>query len=147
PSDILVGGQPQRPVPAQIIADHGSGWYEYEPDNQSRWASSPAELLIYSPQAQQARIEILANTMFNGKDGLGERGALLIAANGEAAQRLPLEVGKPLTAEVALRAGWNKITLALEAGNFQPSAIFAGNGDQRQLSFVLRQVNIVAGRR
>ena len=141
PADITLNGAPQRPG-AGVVALHGGGWYDFDAATSSRWASSPAELLVYSPQAQRATIELRATTLFNGKDGLGDTGVLALEQAGQPITRQPLRVGQPWKADVALQPGWNHIELKLEAGNFQPSKIFPGNGDQRVLSFVLEQVDI-----
>jgi hypothetical protein len=141
PADILVNGAPQQPG-GPLLALHGDGWYEFDAATSSRWASSPAELLVYSAEAQRVTLELRATTLFNGKDGLGDAGALLLEQAEQQATRQPLRAGEPWRADVALLPGWNRLALRLEAGNFQPSAIFPGNGDQRVLSFVLSQVDL-----
>lgn len=145
PADILVNGQPQG-AGGELVALHGAGWYEFDKDTASRWASSPAELLVYSPDERRATLDLRATTLFNGADGLGETGVLALEQEGQPAAREPLRVGQPWRAELALRPGWNRVALRLEAGNFQPSAIFPGNGDQRVLSFVLDRVDLQTGR-
>ncbi|MBC8078513.1 MAG: hypothetical protein H7Y32_20715, partial [Chloroflexales bacterium] len=142
PADILVSGQPQR-VGNTLVALHGAGWYPFDADTASRWASSPAELLVYSAHEQRATLELRATTLFNGNDGLGDLGVLTLEQAGQPTTRQPLKVGQPWRADVALQTGWNRLALRLEAGNFQPSALFPGNGDQRTLSFVLSETNII----
>jgi hypothetical protein len=145
PADIMVNGSPQQPG-GPLLALHGDGWYEFDAATSSRWASSPAELLVYSAEEQRVTLELRATTLFNGKDGLGDAGALLLEQAGQQVTRQPLRAGVPWRADVALQPGWNRLALRLEAGNFQPSAIFPGNGDQRVLSFVLSQVDLRIGR-
>jgi hypothetical protein len=145
PADILVNGAQQR-AGGPLVALHGPGWYEFDAATASRWASSPAELLVYSAEARTATLELRATTLFNGADGLGDAGVLLLEQEGQAAAHQPLRAGQPWRADVMLEPGWNRLALRLEAGNFQPSAIFPGNGDQRVLSFVLSEVDLQISR-
>jgi hypothetical protein len=67
---------------------------------------------------------------------------MLLTANGGAAQRFVVRVGEPALVEFQLQPGWNRITLALENGNFRPSEVQPGNGDQRLLSFALAKIDL-----
>jgi hypothetical protein len=142
PPDILVDGRPQQTSGAQIIATAGAGWYQLEADNQGRWFKSPSELLVYSFTKQQVQLELRAKTLYDGANGLTDRGTILVTIRDQPPQRALARPGQPIRANVELRPGWNSIKLALEAGNFQPNQLFPGNGDQRQLSFKLNRLDI-----
>lgn len=129
-------------APGELVAVHGAGWYAYEPDNQRRWATSPAELLVYAPTPTSAELHILPKESFDGVDGLGPRGELAVRLNGTPVAQLDLRAGQVAGTTIELVAGWNRVELALAAGNFQPSEAFPGNGDQRQLSFQVAEIMI-----
>jgi hypothetical protein len=148
--DILVDGHPQQSGGGQILAGYGTGWYAPESWDDSgstwRWAASPAQLFIHSSEPRQVRITSVPGSLHepNSTSGVGTHGVLLITANDQVPQQLAVQVGQPLTTDVMLQAGWNCITLALEAGNFRPMDVQPGNGDARLLSFALREINILA---
>jgi hypothetical protein len=159
PGDILVNGQPQHNTGNRVIALYQSGWYApdtsyhtgwYETDQaaQWRWASSPAELLVYSPVAQQAYLTMLPRLLHqpDSDTGLGEQGTLRLALNGAALPPHTIRVHQPLQIETRLQAGWNRLVFALEAGNFRPVDMRPENIDQRLLSFALAEINITTTR-
>jgi hypothetical protein len=60
-----------------------------------------------------------------------------VTVNGGAPQRLTVQTEQPFVTDAMLQTGWNRIGFALETGNFSPSDVQPGNGDQRQLSFAV----------
>jgi hypothetical protein len=130
------------------LAHNWYNWRESSHDSEYawRWAVSPAELLIHSPISQQAQLEIIAYSVYEpgSQFGLGNQGVLLITTNGQVPQRLPVQVGQPVLADIQLRAGRNIISLALEAGNFRPRELIRGSDDQRVLSFAVSEINLIA---
>ena len=81
-------------------------------------------------------------TLYDGTQGLTDRGTLVVALRDETPRREPVRAGQPFSAELRLRPGWNRVKLSLESGNFQVSTLFPGSGDQRWLSFKLEQLDI-----
>lgn len=127
PEDITLNGQPQQHGTDRLMATHGMGWYRYEPPLGARWASSPATLFVYSPTAQQVELRFMPRWIYEVgvEGGTGRKGMLLIGVNTAPPQRIPARIEEIATAVLDLEAGWNTITLALEAGNFRPNDLVA----------------------
>jgi hypothetical protein len=138
--DLLVNGTPQRAAADEVFAFFGSGWYPHEPTSGLRWASSPAELLIYSPQPQPATIVLQSADTYH-PEGVG--GTLLAALNEAEPQPYALEPWEAVVVPVALRAGWNTLYLERAAGTFRPIEALPNNLDRRQLGFDVLGVNIL----
>jgi hypothetical protein len=148
PPDLFVDGAPVALGPDRPAALHGQGWYDAEAQGDFvwRWAMSPAELLVYSPAAGRARLAstLVALHQPGAPGGLGEAGALRVSVNGGPAERLAVRVETPFSADLALEAGWNRVRLALEAGNFRPAGVDPASADTRPLSFALGRVDLAA---
>jgi hypothetical protein len=140
--DLRVDGQPQV-LGDGLVAVHGDGWYQAE-GPAWRWAASPAELLLYSDASRSVRLEMTPGALYDpgAEDGMGRQGTMLIQVNDGQQQQMDVHLDEPCSLEVAFRAGWNRLTLALEADNFRPSDVQPGNGDQRLLSFALAGINL-----
>jgi hypothetical protein len=142
PSDLRVDGQPQV-LGAGLVAIHGDGWHQAE-GPAWRWAASPADLLIYSDSSRNLLLEMTPGALYDpeAEDGMGRQGTMLLQVNDGPQQQTDVHLDELCSMEVALRAGWNQLTLALEAGNFRPCDVQPGNGDQRLLSFALAGINL-----
>lgn len=70
-------------------------------------------------------------------DGKGERGQFSIVVNGDPAATIEANVGSASQVQLKVLPRWNKVQLALAAGNFQPIVFEPSSGDARQLSFAL----------
>jgi hypothetical protein len=140
PPDLLLNGEPQRAAADMPVALYGSGWYPREPEARVRWASSPAELLIYSPQPQPATIVLQAANVYQPA-GVG--GTIFAALNDAEPQPYALEPWEPVVVSVALRAGWNTLHLEHSAGTFRPADSIPGSLDARLLSFEVLGVNVM----
>jgi hypothetical protein len=140
--DLRVNAQPQV-LGDGLVAIHGDGWYQAE-GPAWRWASSPAELLIYSDSSRSVHLEMTPGALYDpeAEDGAGRQGTMHFQVNDGPQQQMDLHLDEPCSMEVALQAGWNQLTLALEAGNFRPCDVQPGNGDQRPLSFALTGINL-----
>ncbi len=123
---------------APLTAFYHTGWYDIEP-SVALWASSPAELLVYSPALQQVDFTFTPALLYEptSADGLGDQGMMQIAVNDQEWSSHPVHAGQSSSVTVELDAGWNTITLSLMSGNFRPVDIQPGNGDRRLLSFML----------
>jgi hypothetical protein len=149
PIDLVIDGHQQQKTDNPLLAAYGTGWYEPEIWDASghtwRWARSPAALWIYSPMPRQVRITSVVGALYDPSSplGKGSQGNLYITLGGQPLQTLEIRVGQPLVFDVMLRAGWNAVTLALEAGNYRPVDVQPGNGDGRWLSFAVREIDIL----
>lgn len=133
-----------------LVPVYTEGWYGPETWDDSglrwRWASSPAQLLIYSSEEQTATLHSIGAAVYDPvcEGGVGMTGTLQIALNDELVQSIIVHVGQPLEATLILREGVNHIRLYLDAGNFRPADLQPGNGDMRWLSFALREFEVLA---
>jgi hypothetical protein len=147
PAASPAGSEPALDASKQIIVGFGGGWYDLEslPDVEVswRWAMSPSELLIYSYSPQSVQLELTPASFHDpdSPDGVGSQGMIIASVNHESPQRFAAYVGQPFTVNMALHEGFNRMTLALEAGNLRPSDVQPGNGDQRLLSFALGKIS------
>jgi len=146
PKDILVNGQAQS-ASDQIRAVHGSGWYRIESANgdQWRWAESPAQVYVYSPVAQEVTLLSTPIALHEAGEprGVGEQGILFVATNDRPEGEAAVRTDEPFMVEANLQAGWNVITMELEAGNFRPVDVDPVSGDRRSLSFALGELDIL----
>jgi hypothetical protein len=141
PPDLLLNGEPQRAAAGEPVALFGSGWYPYEPAGALRWASSPAELLIYSPQPQAARVVLQpADASYHPA---GAENTLLVSWNNGEPQPYALQPGEPLVVPVALQTGWNTLHLEHTAGTFRAADVLPDNTDTRPLAFEVRGVQVI----
>ena len=146
PKDILVNGQAQMTTSDQIRAIYGAGWYRIESseDRRWRWAESPAEVYICSPVTQRATLVSTPIALHEEGEprGVGEQGTLLVTTNGRLDASFIARAKEPFAVEADLQAGWNVITMELEAGNFRPVDVDPVSGDRRSLSFALRDLDL-----
>jgi len=145
PDDIHINGQPQPEAGEHLFALFGNGWYKFEGAPVGRWARSPAKILLYSPQTQTVRLKARPTFLYSPEapGGLGPQGLLHIRVNDEEGFSLRIGSQRTFQADLPLQAGWNEITLELEAGNFQPKIVQPGNPDSRWLSFALEGIDVV----
>lgn len=132
-----------------VQAAYGPGWYGAEGPGAAggeaaqtwRWAASPAALWLYSPAPRTVTLEAtpVALHVAGSPDGKGDQGVLHITPGNRA---VPVQVGQRLQQAIALQAGWNTVTLALEAGNFRPIDLDPATGDSRPLSFALQNLTV-----
>ncbi|MBK8049972.1 MAG: hypothetical protein IPK16_24430 [Anaerolineales bacterium] len=131
---------------AEQIAAFGTGWYppEGEESRRWRWATTPAALWIYSPEAAPLTISgtPLALHVAESPDGKGQNGVLRIASSDQSPVELPVTIGSRWQAPISVHSGWNLVTLALDAGNFRPVDVQPETGDGRVLSFALADLAI-----
>ena len=145
PCDISLVGAANRCGDAVDLAApfaaFGPGWYDAESDATAgwRWASSPAELWYYAPEKALTTMAFTPVALHDATspDGKGERGQFSIVVNGDSAATIEANVGSASQVQLKLLPGWNKVQLALAAGNFQPIVFEPSSGDARQLSFAL----------
>lgn len=142
-ADLLIQDRSQDGA-GGVRALFGSGWYDLEgtPPDTWRWASSPAQVLVYSRDATSLRLESAALALYDPDHAAGEeRGALRISI-GEETGRVAIEIGRPFSYTLGLRPGWNDLRLELEAGNFRPVDRDPATGDTRTLSFALDTIHL-----
>ena len=144
PSDILVGGEPEREG-GEVVGVYGGNWYDFEGAAGVRWASSPADLFLYSRTPRQVELRLLPVYLYapGSEGGLGAEGAMQVDLEGGEAVQRAVRVRQPLAIPLQLRAGWNRVVLALEAGNFRPRDVQPCSRDERRLSFALGWVDVV----
>ncbi len=148
PADILIDGRTQSPLPDQMQALYGAGWYDMETQDAFnwRWAASPANLYVFSPSAQTIELTSTPLTLHaaGSPNGMGMQGAMTVAVDDQVRNTVPVQVGQPFTISADLGQGWNVIMFALESGNYRSVDIDPKSGDTRELSFSLGTINIVA---
>jgi hypothetical protein len=142
PPDLQVDGQPQA-LGDSLMAIHSDGWHRAK-GPAWRWAASPAELLIYSDSSRNVYLEMTPGALYDpeAQDGAGQQGTMLLQVDDRPQQQMEVHLNELCSVEVALQAGWNRLMLALEAGNFRPGDVQPGNGDERLLSFALTGINL-----
>jgi len=144
--DLLLNGAPQREDRSGVALAFGTGWYAFE-HNEWRWASSQAELLVFSPTARPARLRLKLAALYDqGTQALGAGpGVMRLQAAAPDGQQREARVTAGAWAEfpVELKAGWNQLWLISDAGDFRPIDLDPANGDTRRLSFVLAGLDLV----
>jgi hypothetical protein len=147
PEDINVDGAMLEATSEQLWGVYGEGWYDLEQIENFhwRWAESPSELYIYSPERQDVRLESVPVSLYVPPlDQEDETSSLLrVLTNDRDAREVALRVDQPFEVDVNLLEGWNVLRFDLAAGNFRPSDINPGDGDMRVLSFALKGFNII----
>jgi hypothetical protein len=150
--EAVFGGQPPlvdddlvrvyELLPPQPVTDIelGQNWSQREPD--WRWATSPVTLSLTSVQTQSAALQITPAMIHNqaAENGLGSTGVLDVRTNNGLAVSVPITVENTTTVPLKLPTGTEIITLALQAGNFQPAHL--NGSDNRTLSFAIRTLNV-----
>lgn len=143
PRDVLVNGRPQRARGTDVWVTYSTGWYEAVP-GVGRWASSPAEVFVFSPMAQQVDFQIIPVAyLADGQGGASVYGIMQLVLNSAHSIPVSLRVGELASFTVELDRGWNKLTLALDGGNFRPIDALRGNLDARVLSFAIGGIDLV----
>jgi hypothetical protein len=112
------------------------------PEDEWRWAASPARLEIDAPHSQPALLQITPATMYDpqSETGFGARGMLDIGGSSIATTTVEIVAGHTATVPLVLPEGTEHITLALQAGNFEPEEM--GLSDSRLLSFAVSSFNL-----
>ncbi len=105
----------------------GAGWYL--PEGGTRWAKSPAQLVIYAARPQQATLRITP-----GPTAGGSSGTLRVTLNSEPTRTIAITDGVALSLPLSLAAGRNTLHLALEAGNVMR--------DGKSISFSVDSMNL-----
>lgn len=123
-------------------------WYRLENDGDEtwRWAQSPATLFLSVPQAQTVTLALSPDRMYNPdpqQDVVGLRGQLDVALNGDPVDTLQVSTGETATVTLDLPAGIHTVSLALQAGNFRPADYEDMGDDRRQISFSLREIELI----
>lgn len=117
----------------------GDGWHA--PEAQWRWAQSPATLTIETDRPRRVTLTLDAVHMYSGTQrDLTTTGTLTVTAPDGTRTSHTLTADSPTAIPLLLRAGTQTVRLSLTAGNFSP-----GDGDDRLLSFAVRQVDITPG--
>jgi hypothetical protein len=146
PVDILVNGQPQVPQTWTLRSLFGAGWYDFEEidDTHWRWAKSPADIFIYSDSPKVVQISSAAVSLApDPATGETGQGLLTITTDDQNSSVQLIAKNQAFTVNAKLQQGWNVISLALSAGNFIPAEIDPQNGDGRELSFAIKEINVV----
>jgi hypothetical protein len=137
--EVYAVDQSRAALEAPVTLALEAGWRDAEAE--WRWATSPATLLVESPDERTATLEITPALLFDptSANGLGDRGILTVALNDT---RVDVPLARDQTAEIPipLRAGVQRITLTLQAGTYRP--IDFGGTDQAPLSFAVRTINL-----
>ena len=120
-----------------LLRDH---WYPT--DDLSRWAISPATLVIESVREQPALLRIMPVSMHDpdSPNGRGRKGVLLAQVGKERPVPVEVTAGRLATVPLLLPEGRLTVTLSLQAGNFRPADY--GGTDQREFSFALRSLGL-----
>ena len=120
----------------------GQNWSDLDKKAQARWAVSPATLDVLAPAARMAVLQITPAFIHDPKSegGLGANGVLHIQVGNSFSTDVMITAGQPISVPIALAAGNQTITLALQAGNFQPSQY--GQKDTRTLSFAVNAIDL-----
>jgi hypothetical protein len=121
----------------------GKNWYGRESANGEawHWAQSPAELVITSPATQSVVLEIMVFTVYIPPEyDNNYRSHLYVTMDTGLQTVVKIEAGKLITIPLQLTPGKHTLTLNLEAGNFQPTAL--GGDDPRLLSFAVHYINL-----
>lgn len=115
-------------------------WYPAE--GGVRWAASPAKLVIASPQAGPAVLDIAMAAIYDPTAAAGARsqGVLTVQVGDSAPRDFAVTAGETLSVPLDLREGNQTVTLSLKAGNFVPAD--GGSSDTRRLSFAVNRVNL-----
>jgi hypothetical protein len=121
----------------------GENWHgrEEEDGDSWYWAQSPAEIILTSPTSQHVVLEIMFFLVNIPPDAASDyQSRLQIQLDAGSTTVVEIEAGKLTAIPLELTPGKHTLTLNLEAGNFQPSAL--GSDDPRQLSFAIRYLNL-----
>ena len=140
--DELVKVYQVDPKPEQIELHWGQNWSDVDKKAQARWAVSPATLDVCAPAARTAILQITPTFIHDpqSEGGLGASGVLHIQVGAAFSKEVTITAGQPISVPITLTAGSQTITLALQAGNFQPSQY--GKKDTRTLSFAVSAIDL-----
>ncbi|MFN8499740.1 MAG: hypothetical protein U0641_17950 [Anaerolineae bacterium] len=114
----------------------------YARDGAMRWAQSPAKLVVASPQAGPAALDIEMAAVYDPGAASGARphGVLTVQVGDGLPRDYAVTQGETLSLPLDLPAGNETVTLNLQAGNFVPAG--SGSPDTRRLSFAIGQANL-----
>lgn len=141
PPDIAIHDENRPAASSQLQAVFGPEWYDRETQGEMswRWTASPAQIFVFAPKRKPVRLSStpIALRDETAPNGFGERGIMRIHTDDQMDLEVPVQVGQPFGADLSLHAGWNVVTLELQAGNVRPIDIDPSTGDSRLLSFAL----------
>jgi hypothetical protein len=139
--DDLVRVYQVEPFTGTVQLHWGENWRA--PEQDWRWATSPATLVVESERAQTAILEVTPAAIHDPQteNGMGASGVLQVQVGTAPVQSIPITVEQPARISLPLAAGSQTITLELQAGNFQPSDY--GQDDPSILSFAVRSINLL----
>jgi hypothetical protein len=147
PPDILVNGAAQTLAEDGIQAFYGPGWYDLERLDAYawRWAKSPAEIYIHSPEHRVVKLESKPVALYESgtPQGMGEHGILKVATNQEDSIEVAVQREHIFSIDLELGSGWNVVAIESLAGNVRAADLDPNSGDSRQLSFALDVVNLI----
>lgn len=128
-------------MPTVGFVDDNWHGLEVVEDESWRWAQSPAELILTSPITQEVVLEMMIYTIYIPPNQEADyRSRLQVKTDTGSRIVVEIEAGKLATIPLTLSPGKQTLTLNLEAGNFQPTAL--GGEDPRFLSFAIRYLNL-----
>ena len=139
PPDIHITSQDER-----IWGIFGPGWYDRESYEEMnwRWATSPAQIFIFSPDRHTLTLTTTPISFHDphAPNGFGENGSLHFTLNDQHLAEIDLHAGRPFSIDLPLSPGWNTLTLTSPAGNLRPIDIDPATGDARLLGFSLSDI-------
>lgn len=109
-------------APQEARAYLSADWYLPEDAAGTRWAASPATIVVAAPAAQPLWLELTPGPIFEPTlpDGRGQAGTLEVRAPGMAATTVAIERDRPFEIAMAVPAGGGTVELSLANGNFRP---------------------------
>ncbi len=144
PPELQIGNRQQELTTPSVLAFFDTGWHPYE-QGFGRWVTSPAQLRVFSPDARPLKLVLMIHTLYDptSSDFLGDVGQISVSVDGVAPVSVEAHAHQPTIVPIELPAGWSVLTVSLANGNFRPSEVMPGNGDQRDLSFVVTAVQVL----
>jgi hypothetical protein len=135
---------PVEPKPPETQMGLLKNWYDNE--GELRWATSPAQLFVVSPENQQVTLQITPAMMFQPDSAtgwhVGNSGRLTVDLdNNQVASLVEIQSDQSFIIPLELSPGLHIITLSLAAGSFYPPD-YSVTEDQRHLSFAIRSINL-----
>ncbi len=118
-----------------------NNWYSRE--GETRWAKSPASLLVSVPGGGTFDLTIIPADIYDPGPGqsVGQEGTLEVLVDEELITEVQIQKDQPLYIPLSFSGGVHRITLSLKAGNFRPIDV-GGGEDRRWLGFAIRSINL-----
>lgn len=144
PPELQIGNRQQELTTPSVLAFFEYGWYPYE-QGFGRWVSSPARLRVFAPDARPIKLVLMIHTLYDpsSPDLLGKVGLIGVSVDSAPPVVVEAHAQHPTILPLELPAGWSTLTVSLANGNFRPSQMIPGSGDQRDLSFVVTAVQVL----